>query len=125
MQRGAAVVGAIAGGAGAGLAALGASQGHAVATGLGVVLAAAGAIGAAALGARHEARERARLAQWVRGAFSGERGSSYVETGASADELEGSVAAAIAELERLKRRLAVTERIAARRAIARQVAHEI
>jgi two-component system nitrogen regulation sensor histidine kinase NtrY len=125
MQRSAAVVGALASGSGAGLAAFGAAHGHALATALGIVLAAAGAMGAAALGARREARERSRLAEAVRRAFADARGGTERESGAATEELEGSVVAAIAELERLKKRLAVTERIAARREIARQVAHEI
>lgn len=65
------------------------------------------------------------LAKETREVVSGEPRKVRARGGREIRELAESFNTTIEELSRMKRRLAVTERIAARREIARQVAHEI
>lgn len=74
---------------------------------------------------RSLARPLRQLAHETREVVSGEPRPVKIRGSSEIRELAASFNETIEELGRMKRRLAVTERIAARREIARQVAHEI
>lgn len=74
---------------------------------------------------RSLARPLRELAHETREVVTGEPRPVKARGGKELEELATSFNATIDELTRMKKRLAVTERIAARREIARQIAHEI
>lgn len=83
------------------------------------------ALGTAALMSRGLARPIVALAQQARTVVSGEPRPVQSGGGRELEDLADAFNRAIADLVALRKRLAVTERIAARREIAREVAHEI
>ncbi len=87
--------------------------------------AAGGALLLALLLGRSLARPLRELARETREVLSGEPRPVRARGGREVRELAEAFNTTIDELTRMKKRLAVTERIAARREIARQVAHEI
>lgn len=79
----------------------------------------------AALLSRGLARPIARLSEQARRVVTGEPVPVVAHGGREIEEFAAAFNQAIADLVALRKRLAATERIAARREIARQVAHEI